>query len=257
VATELEGRLTRALAGCATAALSPVQQRKLARPFLEALADGAHLLAGEVRPDSKLVGPLVLAGVAPNAALLNEDIFGPVMAVMTVADDDEAVHLANENPYGLGATVFSRDVITARALANRLAAGVVVINDLIAPTADARLPFGGRKLSGFGVTRGREGLLEMTTQKVVVLNRGSRRPHFDPPQSWHQRFFSSFIRLIHGGGVAGKLSALSELLQSAMSSSPSNKSTTTPEVQASRITHHSSDTTRSKKNSLKQSESTL
>jgi hypothetical protein len=87
----------------------------------------------------------------------------------------------------------------------------------------------------------------MTTQKVVVLNRGNRRPHFDPPQSWHERFFSAFIRLIHGGGVAGKLSALRELLRAAMSSSPSNKSTTTPEVHASRIAHHSSDTTRSSK----------
>ena len=247
VATELEGRLTRALAGCATADLSPAQQHKLARPFLEALSDGAHLLAGEVRPDSKLVGPLVLGGVAPNAALLNEDIFGPVMAVMTVADDDEAVHLANENPYGLGATIFSRDVITARALANRLAAGVVVINDLIAPTADARLPFGGRKLSGFGVTRGREGLLEMTTQKVVVLNRGKRRPHFDSPQSWHERFFSAFIRLIHGGGVARKLTALSELLRVAMSSSRSKEVRAATEVHASRITHHVPGTTRKSK----------
>lgn len=135
VATELEGRLTRALAGCATADLSPAQQLRLARPFLDALSDGAHLIAGEVKPDSKLVGPLVLAGMAPNAALLTEDIFGSVMAVMTVADDDEAVHLANECPFGLGATIFSRDVITARALANRLVVGVVVINDLIAPAS--------------------------------------------------------------------------------------------------------------------------
>lgn len=257
LATEFEGRLTRALAGCATADLSPAQQRKLARPFLKALSDGAHLLAGEVHSDSRLVGPLVLAGVAPNAALLNEDIFGSVMTVMTVADDDEAVHLTNENSYGLGATIFSRDVITARALANRLAAGVVVINDLIAPTADARLPFGGRKFSGFGTTRGREGLLEMTTQKAVVLNGGKRRLHFDPPQSWHERFFPAFIRLIHGGSLAGKLAALRELLQVVMSSSRSSKTTTAPEVHGSRITRHASGTTRTAKISLTQNDSKL
>jgi len=249
VATELEGRLTRALAGCATADLSPAQQLRLARPFLEALSDGAHLIAGEVRPNSKLVGPLVLAGVAPNAALLCEDIFGSVMAVMTVADDDEAVHLANESPYGLGATIFSRDMITARALANRLAAGCLVINDMIAPTADARLPFGGRKLSGFGATRGREGLLEMTTQKVVVLNRGNRRPHFDPPQSWHARFFPAFIRLIHGGGLVGRLSALYQLVRSAMSARNSKVPTPSLEVQASRNTQHVPGTTRDSKTS--------
>jgi acyl-CoA reductase-like NAD-dependent aldehyde dehydrogenase len=249
VATELEGRLTRALAGCATADLSPAQQLRLARPFLDALSDGAHLLAGEVRPDTKLVGPLVLAGVAPNAALLSEDIFGSVMAVMTVADDEEAVHLANQSPYGLGATIFSRDVITARSLANRLAAGVVVINDLIAPTADARLPFGGRKLSGFGATRGREGLLEMTTQKVVVLNRGKRRPHFNPPQSWHARFFTAFIRLTHGSGVTGRLSALRQLVRAAMSFRNSKVSTPSLEVHASRITHHVLGTMRNSKTS--------
>lgn len=211
VATEFEGRLTRALADSTAAEFSPAQQRRLAPLFLDALSDGAHLLAGKVESDSKIVGPLVLAGVAPNAALLREDIFGPLLAVMTVADDDEAVHLTNENSYALGATIFSRDETAAREIAWRIEAGVVVINDMIAPTADARLPFGGRRFSGFGVTRGREGLLEMTTQKVVVANRGAGRPHFNKPQPWHEGLFLAFLRFVHGRNISTRLKALRDL----------------------------------------------
>lgn len=211
VATEFEGRLARALAGCTTVEFSPAQQRMLVPLCLDALSDGAHLLAGKIESDSKIVGPLALAGVAPNGALLREDIFGPLLAVMTVADDDEAVHLANESPYALGATIFSRDETAARELARRIEAGVVVINDMIAPTADARLPFGGRKLSGFGVTRGREGLLEMTTQKVVVVNRGPGRPHFEKPQPWHEGLFLAFLRFSHGRNISTRLKALRDL----------------------------------------------
>lgn len=249
VATEFEGRLARALADCATAHLSPAQHRQLTPLFLEALSEGAHLLAGEARPGSPLRGPLVLAGVAPNAALLREDLFGPVMTVMTVADDDEAVHLANENAYALGATVFSRNARAAQHLAQRLHAGVVVINDLIAPTADPRLPFGGRKLSGFGVTRGREGLLEMTTQKVVMLNRSQRRFHFDAPQAWQEAAFPAVLRLLHGGGLARRFGALRELLRAIkFTPRPDNPNVTT-DVTASRVAPLASETAPTHKSS--------
>ncbi|MEJ2436395.1 MAG: aldehyde dehydrogenase family protein, partial [Pseudolabrys sp.] len=89
---------------------------------------------------------------------------------------------------------------------------VVLVNDLIAPAADARLPFGGRKLSGFGATRGREGLLEMTTQKVVVVQRGRWRPHFDEPAQWHEGFLSSLLRFRHSRGFALRTAALRQLL---------------------------------------------
>ena len=68
----------------------------------------------------------------------------------------------------------------ARRLAVRIRAGTVTINDLIAPTADPRLPFGGRGQSGYGVTRGAEGLLELTCVKTTSLRRGRLRPHYQP-----------------------------------------------------------------------------
>jgi len=222
VATEFEGRLARALAKCAPAEFSPAQSAKLTPLVRAALTQGAHLLAGEVSADAPLLGPLVLAGVSPDAPLIQEDIFGPLMGVMTVASDEEAICIANSSAYALGATIFSRDESAAQALAAQISAGVVLINDLIAPTADARLPFGGRKLSGFGSTRGREGLLEMTTQKVVMVNCSRRRPHFDEPQSWHEGLFLAFLKLIHGRDWRTRFAALKNLVSGLRQSNKQN-----------------------------------
>ena len=216
VATEFEGRLTRALVNCPTAGFVPAQQRQLAPLLLEAVTNGAHLLAGKLIADAGFNGPLALAGVSLDSPLLSADIFGPLLLVLTVGDDDEAVRLANNNPHALGATIFTRDETAALALAKRIEAGVVLINDLIAPTADARLPFGGRKLSGFGVTRGREGLLEMTTQKIVTLHRGSFRPHFDKPAPGHEKLFVAFLRASHGAGWRNRITAMIQVCRTAL-----------------------------------------
>ena len=98
-------------------------------------------------------------------------------------------------PFALAASIFTRDESAARFLAARLNAGVVTINDLIIPTADARLPFGGRKRSGFGVTRGAEGLLELTTPKVVTVSRSKFRPAFEAPQPGDARLFQAYLKL--------------------------------------------------------------
>lgn len=214
VATEFEGRLAQVLNHCVIPT-SPTQQGRLLLASLSALAHGAHLLAGRVTAGTPVIGPVVLAGVAPESPVLKEDIFGPLLFVVTVSDDDEAVKHANASAFALGASIFSRDETSARRLAARIEAGVVVINDLIAPTADARLPFGGRKLSGFGVTRGAEGLLEMTTQKVVALHRGRFRPHYDPPASGQAEFFLSFLRASHGPGWKNRLAGLLDFVRAA------------------------------------------
>ena len=87
------------------------------------------------------------------------------------------------SPFALGVSIFSQDVREARSLAGRIPSGFVLVNDLIAPTADPRMPFGGVKASGFGVTRGDEGLLEMTYPHVVAVRRGQSRPHFEEPHA--------------------------------------------------------------------------
>ncbi len=223
-ATELEGRLAqcfgnsrrqevhpeirncqRLFASAATKRLSPL--------LADALARGAHLIAGEIADDGTVITPLVLGGVTPSSQLLREDFFVPILAIVTVADDHEVILRVNDCPFALAASVFSRDESAARSLASRIRAGVVTINDLILPTADARTPFGGRGRSGFGVTQGAEGLLELTTPKVITISRGKSRPAFEPPQPGDEEMFQSYLQLTHGRGLRPRWQALVSLLK--------------------------------------------
>ena len=167
IATELEGRLARAFPIELSLRLAPDLSARLRPMIEEALVAGVHFIAGGLHNDGSVLAPVALGGATPAHRLLHEDAFAPVLVVVTVGDDDEAVTRANDSPFALGASVFTRDQTAARQLAARLNAGVVSINDLIVPTADAHIPFGGRKRSGFGVTRGAEGLLELTAPKVI------------------------------------------------------------------------------------------
>ena len=183
------------------------------RPLLEdALSLGAHIIAGEIRDDGTVLTPLVLGGVSPASRLLRVDIFEAVLCIVTVTDDHEALLRANDCPFALAGSIFSRDETAARALAARLNAGVVTINDVIVSTADARVPFGGRGRSGFGSTRGAEGLLELTTPKVVTVSRSKFRPAFDPPQAGDEEMFQAYLMLTHGRGWKYRWHALKQLI---------------------------------------------
>ncbi len=216
VATEFEGRLAQALCDHWPVPFSPAQKERLSPLLQQALAQGAHFLSGKIQPSGDIIGPVVIAGAKPALPLLREDIFAPVLTMLTVADDAEAVAFANDCPYALGATIFTRDERAAHSLAARLHVGSVIINDLIAPTADARLPFGGRKLSGFGLTRGPEGLLEMTTTKVVTQRSGRWRPHYDSPSPDDAALFRDYLGLAHGGELRNRFTSLRKLIANIM-----------------------------------------
>ena len=119
------------------------------------------------------------------------------ISIERVANEEAAIACANASEFGLGASIFSRDIAKARSMAARLTTGCVLINDLIVPTADPRMPFGGVKASGFGSTRGPEGLLEMTFPHVVAIRRGATHRHFDEPVADDAKFFASYIRAAH------------------------------------------------------------
>jgi acyl-CoA reductase-like NAD-dependent aldehyde dehydrogenase len=214
IATELEGRLARAFPIELSLRLTPAVSASV-RPMLEeALAAGVHFIAGGLHEDGSVLAPVVLGGAGPTHRLLREDFFAPVLVVVTVGNDDEAVTRANDCPFALGASVFTRDNTAARQLAARLNAGVVSINDLIVPTADAHVPFGGRKRSGFGVTRGAEGLLELTAPKVITVSRSKFRPAFDPPHPKNEAMFRAYLELTHGRGLGQRARALVALFKS-------------------------------------------
>ena len=165
--------------------------------------------------------------IAPRRLIVVESIAdalharAPLLPIERVRDEAAAMQRANAADFALGASVFSRDVANARALATQIKTGFVLINDLIVPTADPRMPFGGVKASGFGTTRGDEGLLEMTFPHVVAIRRGRSHPHFDEPGENDTRLFSAYIRAAHG---RSRLTAICELLRALIDKTKSRNS---------------------------------
>jgi acyl-CoA reductase-like NAD-dependent aldehyde dehydrogenase len=152
--------------------------RRLAREAVEA---GARLPVGSVDCDETEgeCEPLVVADARPGMAVCREASFAPLLAVLPFDTVEEALDMDAQCPYALGASVFSRDVGRAARLAAELRAGSVSINDVVVPTGHPATPFGGCRDSGWGVTQGAEGLLEMTVPQVVSRRGGRFRPHYD------------------------------------------------------------------------------
>jgi succinate-semialdehyde dehydrogenase/glutarate-semialdehyde dehydrogenase len=139
----------------------------LERQVEASLKAGAKLvLGGRPRPGpGYFYPPTLLSGVRPGMPAFDEELFGPVAAVIAVRDEAAAIAAANNSPYGLGATVFSRRRARARRVASQLEAGSVFINDFV--RSDPTLPFGGIKLSGHGRELGSFGIREFVNIKTV------------------------------------------------------------------------------------------
>lgn len=230
LAPELATRLQRAVLSVAPTRVPPEIAGRARELIAEALELGARRLSGPVRAQSlqaDFFPPVVLADVPPQAALLSEDLFAPVLSLVPVSGDEEALALDGRCPYALGATVFGSET-GARALARRIPAGVVVVNDMVVPTADPRLPFGGRGESGFGITRGAEGLLEMTVPKALAVRtrKRGRLRHLEPPEPDDEALFRAFLAVGHGdlrtrlGGTVALCRALLRRARTKLSTTP-------------------------------------
>ena len=175
-------RLKEMAAAAVPVKLALASQARLAERLVrEALADGGRLLAPVAPPngDPATFTPTVVVDARPDSTLCREASFAPIMAVIPFDSLDEALDMQSRCPYGLGASVFTRDMHRAEALAALLPAGMATINDVVMPTTHPATPFGGVGDSGWGVTQGAEGLLEMTTAQVVSRRGGRFRPHYD------------------------------------------------------------------------------
>lgn len=138
--------------------------RQGAVPLLEP-PNGASLL------DDSRVHAVLLDNVSADWPIANADLFAPVASVISFATDEQAIEIVNRCRYRLAAAVFGPSNWAHR-VANQLQVGTVTVQDILFPTADPRLPFGGRGESGFGVTRGAQGLLDMTVPRVIAEHRG-------------------------------------------------------------------------------------
>ena len=130
---------------------------------------GARLRLGGVVPDGPgaFYPPTVLTQVGKGMAAFDEETFGPVAAIVPVRDEAEAVRLANDSPFGLGAAVFTADLARGERVAAALEAGNVFVNALV--QSDPRLPFGGVKESGYGRELSRHGIREFVNTKTVYV----------------------------------------------------------------------------------------
>jgi aldehyde dehydrogenase (NAD+) len=135
-------------------------------------SEGAELLTGGDRPDRPgfFMNPTVFGGVKPEMTISREEIFGPVLAVSTFRDVEEAVHLGNDTEFGLAAAVWTRDVKKAHQVAHAIRAGTVWIN--MYHTLDTGSPFGGYKQSGYGRELGKYALDLYTQVKSIWVNLG-------------------------------------------------------------------------------------
>jgi aldehyde dehydrogenase (NAD+) len=213
-ATRFEGLLGAALDGLPEVEV-PEKTVALLRELVEdAITQGGRVLANgpEKALGDGLICPTLLGGATPTMQAMQTDVFAPLLSVMRVIDVDEAVAANSACPYSLTAAVFGPES-EARALASRLRVGNVLINDVVIPTADPRISFGGRGRSGFGVTRGAEGLLNMTTPRTIQTQYGRSKRAYEPTGAGHVELFAGLAQALHGGGLRSRWTGLKRLVR--------------------------------------------
>ncbi len=152
------------------------QRAQVEAQVADSVGRGARVLAGGKRPEGKefdkgwFMEPTVLADVPEDSRMITEEVFGPALPVVIVRDLDEAIEKANASVYGLGSSIWTRDLAKARRAAEQIEAGYTWVNAI--QVAHDELPFGGTKESGFGKEHGLEALDGYLEKKSVVLSAG-------------------------------------------------------------------------------------
>ncbi|MDA5146993.1 succinic semialdehyde dehydrogenase [Streptomyces sp. AD681] len=185
---------------------TPAQLKTVAEHVDDAVAKGATVLAGgRARPD---LGPLfyeptVLTDVTPDMTLYDHETFGPVVSVYTYRDVDEAVALANATDYGLNGSVWTRDGARGRAVAARIHAGTVNVNEAFAAAwGSIDAPMGGMGDSGLGRRHGADGILKYTEPQTIAHQRiqGFSPPSRISPESWAS-LLTGALKVLKAAGV--------------------------------------------------------
>ena len=150
--------------------VSKLQFERVEGFIAKGIAEGAHLVAGGAgRPDGLPTGyyvkPTIFSNVRNDMTIAREEIFGPVLCILPYQNEEEAVQIANDTPYGLAAYVWSQDNVRARRVGNRIRAGQVALNGA---SGDMQTPFGGFKMSGNGREYGEFGLRDFLEVKAVL-----------------------------------------------------------------------------------------
>jgi aldehyde dehydrogenase (NAD+) len=148
----------------------------VAQQVADAKAKGARFLTGgEWDGRSRMIPPMVVDGLTDDMALAREETFGPIIPLLPFDSEDEVIERANDSPYGLTASVWSKDLERARRVSRALLVGGVSVNNVMATEANPGLPFGGVKHSGFGRYKGEHGLHAFCNVKSVLVDKDSKK----------------------------------------------------------------------------------
>ena len=141
--------------------------KKIDSQIKTSIKEGAEVLTGgeQVGEKGYFYRPTVLKNIKPKMSIAQEEVFGPVAPIIVASDDAEAIRIANDSEYGLGASIWTQDLDKAERLSTIIESGMVSVNNVVA--SDPRVPFGGLKKSGFGRELSRYGMLEFVNIKSV------------------------------------------------------------------------------------------
>jgi acyl-CoA reductase-like NAD-dependent aldehyde dehydrogenase len=190
--------------------IRPHHAQRMVDLIEDAVSHGARVLCGgypRIDLGPNFFEPTVITNVDSTMKLFQEETFGPILAVQTVANSEEAIRRANDSPFALSASVWTRNPSRGEDIAKRLRAGAVMVNDAISYFAIAEAPHGGCGASGWGRTHGRAGLLEMVQTKYIDVD---RLPHREKPW-WYrygadlERAADAFLQFEYSRGIAARL----------------------------------------------------
>jgi acyl-CoA reductase-like NAD-dependent aldehyde dehydrogenase len=170
----------------------------------DAVKKGAKVLTGGKPAEGagRFYEPTVLVDVDHTMDCMTEETFGPTLPIMKVGSPEEAVKLANESPYGLAASVFTKDVAKGEAIARQVEAGVCCVNDAQINYAALELPMGGWKASGLGSRHGPGGIRKYCAQQTILITRlaPKRDVHMFPYKARNTKLLGRLLRLLYGRG---------------------------------------------------------
>jgi len=190
----------------------PRQLDILTAQIADAVQKGARVLVGGKRNPSwpgQFFEPTVLVDVTHDMDIVKKESFGPVMTIIRVRDEEEAIRLANDSQYGLGSSIFTKSRVRAERMQRQISAGMTVINDYGIAYMMQSAPFGGVRISGFGKINGKEGLRGCCNEKTVVTDRLPihQGMSFYPIRPETFPMLSSVVSLIYGRGIARRAKA--------------------------------------------------
>jgi aldehyde dehydrogenase (NAD+) len=196
------------------------QAEQAERLVNEAMSKGAKLLNRSSPPKGENDPPrfpiTVLFDATPEMGICQEAAFAPIACVQPFDTIPDVIEKHQRCGYGLGVSIFTAYPEMAAQIAHQLEVGVVTINDVLVPTAHPATPFAGRKLSGWGVTQGAEGLLAMTVPQVVTIRKGDFRPHYDSgngQDEGSQQMVAGMLNYSHGKGLRATWRGIREMIR--------------------------------------------